>query len=126
MREITKAQEDILKALWSVGDGAVTDVIEKLPEPRPAYNTVATVLKVLEKKGYISHKVYGKTHVYYPVISRREYAQFILKNKIGGLLDDSLNQIVTFFVKNKNISLQELEELKGTLEKEIEKQRKKP
>ncbi|KPK81596.1 MAG: hypothetical protein AMS27_15360 [Bacteroides sp. SM23_62_1] len=126
MREITKAQEDILKALWAVGDGAVTDVIEKLPEPRPAYNTVATVLKVLEKKGYISHKVYGKTHVYYPVISRREYAQFILKNKIGGLLDDSLNQIVTFFVKNKNISLQELEELKGTLEKEIEKQRKKP
>lgn len=126
MREITKAQEEILKALWEIGDGAVTDVIEVLPEPRPAYNTVATVLKVLEKKGYISHKVYGKTYVYYPVVSRKDYAQFILKDKVKGLLDDSLNQVVSFFVKQKDVGLNELEELKVLLEKEIEKQRKKP
>ncbi len=126
MKEITRAQEEILKALWEIGDGAVTDVIEVLPEPRPAYNTVATVLKVLEKKGYISHKVYGKTYVYYPIVSKKDYAQFILKYKIKGLLDNSLNQVVSFFVKQKDVGLNELEELKGILEKEIEKQRKKP
>jgi len=126
MKEITRAQEEILKALWEIGDGAVTDVIETLPEPRPAYNTVATVLKVLEKKGYISHKVYGKTYVYYPIVSKKDYAQFILKDKVTGLLDNSLNQVVSFFVKQKNVGLNELEELKELLEKEIEKQGKKP
>jgi len=80
MKEITKAQEDLLKALWEIKEGAVSDVLDSLSEPKPAYNTVATVIKVLEKKGYVSHKTYGKTNVYFPVIAKKEYAQHIMKD----------------------------------------------
>ena len=107
MKEITKAQEDILKALWEIGDGAVSDVLEGLPEPKPAYNTVATVIKVLEKKGYISHKTYGKTNVYFPVVTKKDYANHVLKETFKGLFNGSVNQMMSFFVKNKEISLNE-------------------
>jgi BlaI family transcriptional regulator, penicillinase repressor len=123
MKEITKAQEDILKALWKIGEGAVSDVLDVLPEPKPAYNTVATVIKVLEKKGYITHKTYGKTNVYYAVIPRKDYAQYVLKDTYKNLFNSSLNQMMSFFVKNKDISIHELEELKKMLEQEIEKQK---
>ena len=123
MKEITKAQEDILKALWEINDGAVGDVLDTLPEPKPAYNTVATVIKVLEKKGYVSHKTYGKTNVYFPLITKKEYGQQILKDTFKGLFNGSLNQMVSYFVKNKTVSLNELEELKAMLEEEINKQK---
>jgi len=119
MKEITKAQEDLLKALWQIKEGAVSDILDNLSDPRPAYNTVATVVKVLEKKGYVSHKTYGKTHVYFPVISQKDYAQHILKDTFRGLFNSSVNQLVSSFVKSKEISIAELEELKEIVEKEI-------
>ena len=124
MKEITKAQEDILKVIWEIENGAVADVLEKLPEPRPAYNTVATVIKVLERKGYLAHKTYGKTHVYFALITRKEYAHHIVKDAFTGLFNGSLNQMVSPFIKNKEIGIRELEELKKMLESEIEKQKK--
>lgn len=120
MNEITRAQEEILIALWKIENGAVSDVLEALPEPRPAYTTVATVLKVLENKGYISHRTYGKTNVYYAVISKSKYAGFHLKNIMHEMYDNSLKQMVSPFLNNKKISLTELEELKNMIEKEIE------
>jgi BlaI family transcriptional regulator, penicillinase repressor len=123
MKEITKAQEDLLKALWLIKEGAVSDVLDSLPDPKPAYNTVATVIKVLEKKGYVSHKTYGKTNVYYALVSKRDYAQFIMKDTFKGLFNGSLNQMVSAFVKSKEVSLTELEELKEMLEKEIKNKR---
>jgi predicted transcriptional regulator len=124
MKEITKAQEDILKAIWEIENGAVTDVLEQLPDPKPAYNTVATVIKVLERKGYVAHRTYGKTHVYYPLITRKEYADNIVKEAFTGFFNSSLNQLVSPFINNKEISITELEELKKMLESEIEKQKK--
>ena len=124
MKELTRAQEEILRVLWKIEDGAVTDVLDQLPEPKPAYNTVATVLKVLEKKGYVSHKIYSKTYVYYPVVSKKEYAQFLLKDTMSGLFNNSVKQAVSFFVKQKKVSLNELEDLKEMIENEINKQKK--
>jgi predicted transcriptional regulator len=124
MKEITKAQEDLLKTLWEIKEGAVSDILESLPEPRPAYNTVATVIKVLEKKGYVAHRTYGKTHVYYPAVTKRDYAQHVLKDTFKGLFNSSLPLMVSSFVKNKEISLHELEELKEMLEREIENKKK--
>jgi len=124
MKEITKAQEEILKALWQINNGAVSDVLDTLPEPKPAYNTVATVIKVLESKGYIAHKTYGKTNVYFPAISKNEYAHFVLKETFKGLFNGSLNQMMSCFVKDRDVSIQELEELKQLLESEIEMQKK--
>jgi predicted transcriptional regulator len=119
MKEITKAQEDVLKALWEVNEGAVSDVLDALSDPKPAYNTVATVIKVLEKKGYIDHKTYGKTNVYYAIVTKQDYAQHVLKDTFKGLFNGSLNLMMSSFVKSKNVSINELEELKIMLEKEI-------
>jgi len=124
MKEITKAQEDVLKAIWEAGTGAVSDILEKLPEPRPAYTTVATVIKVLERKGYVAHRTYGKTHVYNALVSRKDYADNLIKDAYAGFFNSSLNQLVSPFIKNKDISITELEELKSMLESEIEKHRK--
>ena len=77
MEEITKAQEEILRVLWEIGEGAVADVVEKLPNPKPAYTTVATVIKVLEKKGYVAHRKFGNIHVYYPVVTKKAYAKYV-------------------------------------------------
>lgn len=124
MEEITKAQEEILKALWEIKEGAVSDVIAVLPDPKPAYTTVATVIKVLERKGYVAHKTYGKTYVFYPTTSKKDYTGFILKDAMEGLFNNSLNAMFSYFVKQKkNVSLEELEELKNYLEDEIKKQK---
>ena len=124
MKEITKAQEELLKALWEIKEGAVSNVLEILPDPKPAYNTVATVIKVLEKKGYLSHKTFGKTNVYYPLISKKEYAQHVLKDTYMGLFNGSLDQMVSSFVKSKEVSIYELEELKNMLKKEIKSKKR--
>jgi predicted transcriptional regulator len=124
MKELTKAQEDILKALWDIKDGAVSDVLDKLRDPKPAYNTVATVIKVLEKKGYVTHRTYGKTNVYTALVSRQEYTKNMMKSTISGLFNGSLNQMMSYFVKNKDISINEMEELKAMLDEEIKNQKK--
>jgi len=123
MKEITKAQEEILKVLWEIGEGAVSDVVDGLPDPKPAYTTVATVIKVLQKKGYVAYKVYGKTFVYYPVVQKKDYANHVMKESFTGLFNSSLNQVVSFFVKQKDVSISELEELKQLIEAEINKQK---
>lgn len=121
MRELTKAQEEILMVLWEIKEGAVSDVLDKMKEPKPAYTTIATVIKVLEKKEFVAHKTFGKTNVYYPVISKQEYAKSIMKHAVKGLFNGSLNQMVSTFMKEKKVSLQELEELKDIIENEISK-----
>jgi len=123
MQELTKAQEEILQVLWEIKEGVVTDVIEKLPEPKPAYNTVSTVIRVLEKKGYVSHKAYGKTHVYFPKVSKQEYRQHFISSSLKGFFNNSVNQLVSFFVKQKKLSINELEELRKMIDQEIEKQK---
>jgi predicted transcriptional regulator len=124
MVELTKSQEEILKVLWKIKEGVVTDVVEKLPNPKPAYNTVSTVIKVLEKKGYLTHKVYGKTYVYFPIVNQKDYAKFYFKDSLKSIFNNSLNQAVSFFVKQKNVSLSELEELKSLIDEEIKKKNK--
>lgn len=124
MIELTKSQEEILKVLWEIKEGVVSDVLDKIPNPKPAYNTVSTVIKVLEKKGYVSHKVYGKTFVYYPIVNQKDYAKFYFKDSLKSIFNNSVNQAVSFFVKQKNVSLTELEELKNLIEEEIKKKNK--
>lgn len=123
MEELTKAQEEILLVLWDIQEGAVADVVEKLPEPKPAYTTVATVIKVLEKKNYVAHRKYGNIHVYYPVVTKKAYAKHVLKGAYKGLFNSSLNQLVSFFVKEKDVPVSELEELKKLIDQEIKKQK---
>ena len=119
MKAITKAQEDILKALWKINNGAVSDILEVLPEPKPAYNTVATVIKVLEKKGYVGHNTYGKTNVYHSIVEKKEYANNIIIDAFKNFFNGSLNLMFSQFVKNRKVSLSELEDLKKMIDEEI-------
>ncbi len=111
MRELTKAEEQVMLILWEMGEALVKEIIVKMPSPKPAYNTVATVVRVLEGKGFVNHKVVGNTHVFYPEISEKEYRNFVFEKIMGSYFDGSYKNLVSFLVKEKNMSIDELNEL---------------
>jgi len=122
MKELTRAEEQVMHVLWDLGKGFVKDIIEKMPNPKPAYNTVSTIVRILETKGFIDHKAYGKTHEYFPIVSRPKYTQFYLNNMVKGYFDGSITSLVSFFAKENSLKANELEELMKKLE-EIKKQK---
>ena len=111
IKELTKAEEQVMQILWQLKEGIVKDVLEKMPEPKPAYNTVSTVARVLEGKGFIGHKAYGNSHVYYPLISGDEYKKFTFDKMMTNYFSNSYESLVSFLVNEKNLSLKELEEI---------------
>ena len=111
MRELTKAEEEIMQILWEIERGVVWDVMERLPEPMPAYNTVSTFIRILEQKGFVGHEVQGKTHIYYPILSKEDYRQYQANKLMSNYFDNSLADLVSFFVKDKNVSLADAEEI---------------
>ncbi len=123
MKEITRAQEEVMRALWQIKEGVVNDILDQLPEPKPAYNTVSTVIRVLEKKEYVGHRTYGKTHVYYPRIEQHEYAKYQIKGLLSGHFSNSVKSMVSFFTREEKMELQELEEIRKIIEEEIQKQK---
>ncbi|TAF02474.1 MAG: BlaI/MecI/CopY family transcriptional regulator [Runella slithyformis] len=111
MRELTKAEEEIMQILWDVERAVVWDIIERMPEPYPAYNTVSTFIRILEQKGFVNHDVQGKTHTYFPIVSKEQYRQYEANKLIHNYFDNSLAELVSFFVKDKNVSLADAEEI---------------
>ncbi len=100
-----------MQVLWEKEKCFVNDVLEKLPEPKPAYNTVSTVIRVLEKKGFVSHKAYGKTHEYYPVVDKDTYTGGFMKTVLNNFFGGSASRMVSFLSSNKSISLEEVDEI---------------
>ncbi len=123
MKELTKAEEQIMQILWKLEQGFVKDILEHLPKPKPAYNTVSTIVRILEKKGFVSHRAYGKTHEYYPVLSKEEYTRKFLKRFVENYFSDSFQDMVSFFAKEKDISVSELESMLKMISKEIQEQK---
>jgi len=119
MKYLTKAEEQIMQILWKLEKTFVKDIIEHFPNPKPAYNTVSTFVRILEKKGFVEHKAYGKTHEYYPLISKEEYTKEFFKGFLKNYFSNSFQQMVSFFAKDKSLSINEMEELKKIIEKEI-------
>lgn len=121
MKTLTKAEEQIMQILWKLKEGVVKDVVEQFEEPRPAYTTVATVLKVLESKGFVSCRKIGNTNLFSPEVKKQEYARF----QFGSLLQDyfsgSFPKLATFFAKENNLSIGELEEMLKIAENELKK-----
>ncbi|MBO0936236.1 BlaI/MecI/CopY family transcriptional regulator [Fibrella sp. HMF5335] len=116
MRELTNAEEDIMRVLWRLKKGFVKDVLADLPVldstgEKPAYNTVSTIIRILEKKGVVGYTAYGKTHEYYPLISEDEYRRFQTEQLMTNYFDGSLQKLVSFFVKERNVSLNEADEI---------------
>jgi BlaI family penicillinase repressor len=126
MKELTRAEEEIMQVLWGLRKGFVKDLVDVLPDPKPAYNTVSTIVRILEKKGFVSHRAYGKTHEYFPVVSKDEYKKKYFKSFLKRYFGDSFPELVSFFAGERDLSLKELEELRGLLGEEIEKQKGDP
>ncbi len=121
MVKLTKAEEQVMKILWEMEEGLVKDMIEKFPQPKPAYNTVSTVIRVLEKKGFVSHKAYGNTYLYFPVIPKEEYARVHFMDFMKEYFNDSFPKMAAFFAREKNIDLSEMEDILRMTEKELDK-----
>lgn len=116
MKQLTKAEEQVMQVLWTLEKGFVKDIIKELPvlpatNQKPAYNTISTIVRLLEKKGFVEHKAYGKTHEYFPIISKDVYRKDFLNRFLGNYFGGSFNQMVSFFVKENDIELDELEEM---------------
>jgi BlaI family penicillinase repressor len=123
MKELTRAEEQIMHVLWALGQGYVKDIIERLPSPKPAYNTVSTIVRILEKKGFVGHEAFGKTHLYRPLVRKEDYTQAFLKHFIKDYFDDSYQELVSFFARDRGLTLSELEDILAALREEIKKQK---
>ncbi len=120
MKELTKAEEQIMQILWDIESGFVNDIIDKMPEPKPAYNTVSTIVRILQSKGFVDYKAYGKTHEYFPVISKEQYTKGFLSKFLKNYFSNSYKSMVSFFSKNDNLSTREMEEIIDILQQQIE------
>lgn len=116
-QELTRAELEIMQILWDRGNGFVNDILEALPEPKPAYNTVSTVVRILEKKGYVEHKAYGKSHEYYPIVDRDSYTQGFMSSVLNNFFGGSASRMVSFLSSNKSISMEEADEIMKLLKK---------
>lgn len=119
MKELTRAEEQIMQVLWEMKQAFVHDIIAQLPEPKPAYNTVSTIVRILHKKGFVGYEAFGKTHRYYPLIEKKDYTGFLFKGLMHNYFGNSLNSLVSFFSRDKRLSIGELEELRKMIDEEI-------
>lgn len=124
MKELTKAEEQIMQILWKLDEAFVNDIIDKMPSPKPAYNTVSTIVRILEKKGFVDHKAFGKTHQYFPLISKKEYTRSFMKHFMGSYFGNSFREMVSFFAKEDNMSVSEIEGLMEEIKKDLENEEK--
>ncbi|MDM8003551.1 MAG: BlaI/MecI/CopY family transcriptional regulator [Bacteroidota bacterium] len=117
--QLTRAEEQVMQILWDLGEGLVKDIRDRFDEPRPARNTVSTVVRILEKKGFVDHKSYGNVHLYFPVVSREEYSRQQLFGLLEGYFDNSFPAMASFFAREKDLSMAEMEELINETRKEL-------
>lgn len=109
MKQLTKAEEDIMKILWELEEANVASIIEKLPEPKPAYNTVSTIVRILESKNFVDFRKEGRGHIYFPKIMKAEYSNQSLNKLMEGYFQGSFKSMVSFFMKKNDISIKEME-----------------
>ena len=117
MKILTKAEEQVMQAVWKIREGFIRDILEAMPTPKPHQNTVATILKILVEKEFIGIRVFGRQHQYYPVITREAYSKSSIKNLVKGYFGGSFSEAVSFMVKENSLSLEDLETLLSQLKK---------
>ena len=111
LKELTKAEDMVMQILWKLQSAFVKDIVEEIPDPKPAYNTISTIVRILETKGFIDHKAYGKTHEYFPIVSKEKYTKFYLNNLLKGYFNGSFQNLVSFFAKENKMNINDLEKL---------------
>jgi len=116
MTSLTKAEERIMKILWKIEKGFINDILTHFPDPKPPYNSVSTIVRVLVKKEIVSFKKYGNTYEYFPLVSKEEYRKSQMGNLIKDYYNNSLKQVVNFFSENKNLDIDEVNEVMKMLD----------
>ena len=115
LKQLTSAEENIMQILWRLNEALVKDIIREMPAPRPAYNTVSTVIRVLEKKKFVAHKPEGNAHIYFPLVAEKEYRLFAFNRVFSNYFDSSVKNLFSFLVEKKDISDEELGDLHALL-----------
>lgn len=108
---------EIMQIVWECESCFVNDILAQMPEPKPAYNTVSTIVRILETKGYLAHKAYGRSHEYYPIVDRESYTRDYMTNVLNNFFGGSASRMVSFLSSNKSISLEEADEIMEMLKK---------
>ncbi len=124
MKDLTKAEEQVMRILWKLEKAFLKDVVEAFPEPKPAYTTVSTVMRVLVSKKFIGFKSYGKVHEYFPLVSKKVYFGEHINGVIRKFFDGSANQFASFFADNQNLDLKELENIRNMIDEKIDQLKK--
>jgi len=117
--QLTKAEEQVMQLLWEMGEGLVKDIRDRFEEPKPARNTISTVVRILEKKDFVSHRTYGNVHVYYPLISKQTYSKSQLFGLMKSYFNNSFPAMASFFAREENLSIRELEKLMEETKREL-------
>lgn len=111
MKQLTKAEEEVMQILWELEEANVALVIEQMPEPKPAYNTVSTIIRILESKDFVDHRKEGKGYIYFPVVEKETYTNLSMNKLINNYFNGSFQSMVSFFVKKNKMDTKELEEI---------------
>lgn len=118
IRNLTKAEEEVMQILWKMKRGFVKEILEKFDDPRPAYSTISTIIRILQEKGFVDYKAYGRTYQYFPLITKDEYKKAQLNNLVKGYFSNSYQKMVSFFAHEENITVREMEEIMEIMKKE--------
>lgn len=116
MNILTKAEEQVMQILWEEKEGFVKELLQKFPEPRPAYNTVSTIIRILEKKGFVDHRSFGKSHQYYPLVSRDQYRNERFSSLMKNYFNNSMKQVLSHFGKDGSMNMKEADEIISMIE----------
>ena len=111
MKELTRAEEQVMQILWKLEKAFVKDIILEMPDPKPAYNTVSTIVRILEQKGFVNHEAYGKTYQSFPLVNKSQYSRFYLNNFLSGYFSGSFESLVSFFAKENDLDVKDVDEL---------------
>ena len=117
-KTLTKAEEQVMHILWKLEKGFVNDILKEMPSPKPSYNTVSTIVRILEKKQFVSYKAYGKTHEYFPAISKKEYTNITADKMLKNYFEGSFEKMISFFVKEKKLKVNDLDDILKMLDKQ--------
>ncbi len=110
-KKLTKAEEEIMQLFWEHGPSTVSQLLDQLSEPKPAQTTLSSFVRILEKKGFVNHKAYGRTYEYFPIITQEEYSKFSLKSLVSNYFGGSMKELVSFIAKEEDLSLQEITDI---------------
>ena len=122
MKELTKAEEQIMQVLWELKEGFVKDVVAQLPDPKPANTTVSTIIRILEGKGFVDHESFGTTHRYFPIVSIEDYKAFAAGKLLNNYFGNSVEKMFSFFLKREQVDLKEADEILKLIQAHKKKQ----